>query len=92
MHSNMQSLSNHIGSKMRTFAHHGQPLIEIDLDSSHGTHGSWVTSYSTMDSIEGTVSITAPNDTRFEDVEIAFTGELAPLPGPLVHAECGHVS
>jgi hypothetical protein len=79
MQSNMQSLGNHIGTKMRTLAHHGQPLIEIDLDTSHGTHGKWVTSYSTMDTIEGTVSITAPHDTRFEDVEIAFTGEFTSL-------------
>jgi hypothetical protein len=60
--------------KVQTIAHYGQPTIEIGLGNSHGTHGNYVTSYSTMDTIEGTVSITAPRDTRFEDIDIAFTG------------------
>jgi hypothetical protein len=68
----MQSFGYH----MLQIAHYGQPAIEIELDDSrHGTQGSYVTSYSTMDTIEGTVKITAPHDTRFEDVQIAFTGE-----------------
>lgn len=28
-----------------------------------------------MDTIEGTVTITAPHDIRFEDIDIAFTGK-----------------
>lgn len=71
----MQSLGHQIGTKMRTLALHGKPTIEIDFDSSHGVHGKWVTSYSTMDSIKGSVCVTAPHDTAFEDIEISFTGQ-----------------
>lgn len=70
----MQSISNQIGYKVRNMAHYGQPTVEINLDNSHGTHGKWVTSYSTMDTIEGTVTITANHDTRFEDVDISLIG------------------
>ncbi|KAF2681140.1 hypothetical protein K458DRAFT_372635 [Lentithecium fluviatile CBS 122367] len=73
--SNMQSLGYQMQHRMLQIAHYGQPTIEIALDESrHGTQGSYVTSYSTMDTIEGTVAITAPHDTRFEDIQIAFTG------------------
>ncbi|OAK97735.1 arrestin [Phaeosphaeriaceae sp. SRC1lsM3a] len=70
----MQSMRNQVGSKVRTLTHHGQPTIEIDLKGSDGPRSTWVTSYSTMDNIEGTVSITAAHDTRFEDIDIAFVG------------------
>ncbi|KAF1985585.1 hypothetical protein K402DRAFT_334260 [Aulographum hederae CBS 113979] len=52
----------------------GKPTIEIKLNTSSQAHGDYVTSYSTMDKIEGTVLITPKNDTRFDDVEIAFIG------------------
>lgn len=71
----MQSIGNQIGTKMRTLAHHGRPIVEIELDKTHGAQGTWITSYSTMDTIEGTVFVTAPHDTPFQDVEIAFVGE-----------------
>ncbi|KAF2471021.1 arrestin [Lindgomyces ingoldianus] len=75
MHSSsMQSIGNQIGYKVRNIAHYGQPQIEINLDGGHGPTGRYVTSYSTMDTITGTVSVTAAHDTRFEDIEIAFTG------------------
>lgn len=71
----MHSISNQIQYRMLQIAHYGQPAIDIDLDDSrHGTQGSYITSYSTMDTIEGTVTITCQHDTRFEDIEIAFTG------------------
>lgn len=60
---------------MRTLAAHGKPTIEIELGGGHGMHGKWVTSYSTMDTIEGAVSVVAPHDTPFEDIEIAFVGK-----------------
>jgi hypothetical protein len=72
----MQSFGFQVQHRMLQIAHHGQLSVEIELDGSrHGTQGSYVTSYSTMDTIEGTVKIVAPHDTRFEDVQIAFTGE-----------------
>jgi hypothetical protein len=75
-HSNtMQTMRNHVGYKVRNLTQYGQPTIEIDLSGSDGPQNSWVKSYSTMDSIEGTVTITAAHDTHFEDIDIAFIGE-----------------
>jgi hypothetical protein len=72
----MLSFGHQMQYRMLRVANHGLPTVDILLDESrHGTHGSYVTSYSTMDTVEGTVRITAPTDTRFEDVQIAFTGK-----------------
>jgi len=61
--------------RMLRVANVGLPEVEIVFDDSrHGAHSSYITSYATMDTIEGTVKITAPYDTRIEDVQIAFTG------------------
>jgi len=70
----MQSMRNQVGYKVRNLAHYGQPHIEIHLDGREGPRNTWVTSYSTMDAIEGHVAITAPYDMRFEDIDIAFIG------------------
>lgn len=71
----MQSIGNQIGYKVRNFASHGQPTIEINLGETDGPRHTWTTSYSTMDTLAGTVDVTAPQDMRFEDVDIAFMGE-----------------
>lgn len=71
----MQTLGNQIGYKVRNISHHGQPAIVIDLDESDGHGHKFITSYSSMDTIEGTVTITAPHDIRFEDIDIAFVGK-----------------
>ena len=55
-------------------ANHGQPTVEIKVDNVQGAHRGYVTSYSTMDTIEGTVAITTTHDTKFENLEIAFIG------------------
>ncbi|KAF2731568.1 arrestin [Polyplosphaeria fusca] len=70
----MQTIGNQIGYKVRNIAHYGQPDIDISLEGEHGTHGTYVTSFSTMDTIRGTVTITAKHDTRFEDIDISFIG------------------
>ena len=76
----MQVFGQQMQYRMLRVANHGLPDIEIMLDDSrHETSGSYVTSYSTMDTVEGTVKITAHHDTRFEDVQIAFTGERSPI-------------
>lgn len=69
----MQSLGNQIGYKVRNMAQYGQPAIVIDLKDSDGLRRV-IPSYSTMDTIEGTVTITATHDTHFEDIDIAFVG------------------
>jgi hypothetical protein len=71
----MQTLGNQIGYKVRNIAHHGQPTIDIDLNDSNGHGHKFITSYSSMDTIEGTVTITAQHNTRFEDIDIAFIGK-----------------
>ncbi|KAE8823329.1 hypothetical protein HRS9139_09738 [Pyrenophora teres f. teres] len=71
----MQALGNQIGYKVRNISHHGQPTIVIHLDDdSSGHQQKFVTSYSSMDTLNGTVTITAPHDACFEDIDIAFTG------------------
>lgn len=70
----MSSLGNQIGVKVRTLANMGQPNIEFVMDDSDGPRRT-IPSYSTMDTISGHVAITAPVDTRFEDIDIAFIGE-----------------
>jgi hypothetical protein len=71
----MQAVRNEVGCKVRNMTHYGQPSIEISLKGTDGPRNTWVTSYSTMDTIEGSVKITATHDTRFEDIDIAFVGE-----------------
>lgn len=70
----MSSLGNQIGNKVRTFANIGQPVIEFIMNDSDGPRRT-IPSYSTMDTISGHIAITAPADTRFEDIDIAFIGE-----------------
>jgi hypothetical protein len=89
-HSSMQSMGNQLSNKMRNLALHHNPVVDISLGNSHGTHGTWVTSYSTMDTVEGAVSITAAHDTPFEDIEISFSGKKNHSLGTF--QENGHVS
>lgn len=56
-----------------------KPTIDIQLDKSDGSNGSYLTSFSTMEKIEGSVNITAKNDTKFDELEIGFIGRLASL-------------
>ncbi|OMP82372.1 hypothetical protein BK809_0006682 [Diplodia seriata] len=64
-----------ISVKLRNLAMQGKPVIDISLRGESGPHGSYITSFSTMDKLEGEVSVTAPHDTRFDDIEIAFVGQ-----------------
>ncbi|KAF2493793.1 arrestin [Lophium mytilinum] len=73
----MTSIGSQITSKVRNIAQLGRPTIDIQLDdaeTSGAVRASYVTSYSTMDRIQGTVAITAGSDTRFDEIEIAFIG------------------
>jgi hypothetical protein len=73
----MHNISNQVHYRMLHMAHMGQPNIEIQLDDgAQGPKGSYVTSYSTMDTLEGTVKITCQHDTPVKEVQIAFTGKL----------------
>ncbi|KAF2091312.1 arrestin [Saccharata proteae CBS 121410] len=63
-----------IAHTMRSLSRHGKPEIDIKLDRPEGAPDSHVTSYSTMDKLQGTVSLTARQDQRFENIEIAFVG------------------
>lgn len=63
-----------ISIRLRNLAMQAKPVIDISLKREHGAHGSYISSFSTMDKLEGEVSVTAPHDTRFDDIEIAFVG------------------
>jgi hypothetical protein len=52
-----------------------KPHVEIVLDAADGRPDAYITSFSTMDAIRGVVRITARNDTRFDELEIAMLGE-----------------
>ena len=56
----------------RLLGQKAKPVIEITLDDSQQT--SFVPSYTTLDDIKGTVSITALTDTVFQDVFILLEG------------------
>jgi hypothetical protein len=84
----MQAVRNEVGCKVRNMTHYGQPSIEISLKGTDGPRNTWVTSYSTMDTIEGNVKITATHDTRFEDIDIAFVGKEACRKHNLMSLNC----
>ncbi|KAF7178353.1 hypothetical protein CNMCM7691_007043 [Aspergillus felis] len=58
-------------SSLESLTGRSRPKIQIDL--ANQTEG-LVSSYTTKDHIEGTVTIKVDHDTRFEDVEITFEG------------------
>ncbi|KAF2450734.1 hypothetical protein P171DRAFT_516554 [Karstenula rhodostoma CBS 690.94] len=70
----MHAIGNHLQHRVLQLAHHGQPTIDIELDESHHATHRAITSYSTMDTVEGKVHITVHHDTNFREIEIAFTG------------------
>ncbi|KAL2351080.1 arrestin [Cryomyces antarcticus] len=71
MSSASTSSGNSLPYKMRNLGQACKPLVEILLNDSRS---SYIKTYSTMDKLEGVVSITAERDTRFEDIDITFTG------------------
>jgi hypothetical protein len=62
-------------SSLDSLTGRSRPKIQIDLaNQPEGL----VSSYTTKDHIEGTVTIKVDHDTRFEDVEITFEGATSP--------------
>ncbi|KAF2454708.1 hypothetical protein BDY21DRAFT_290868 [Lineolata rhizophorae] len=62
---------DNMGYRVRNMNLLSKPSIAIELDNTDG----YISSYSTLDRIEGKVHVTAPNDTRFDDIEISFIGQ-----------------
>ncbi|KAL5355114.1 hypothetical protein BJX96DRAFT_140721 [Aspergillus floccosus] len=58
-------------SSLEPFTSRARPKVTIDLD---GQKNGLVNSYTTGDCIQGTVTITADHDIRFDDVDITFEG------------------
>lgn len=52
-----------------------KPEIEISLVRSSDAPNSYVTSFSTLDQIEGFARIVAKKDTKFDDLRISFVGK-----------------
>ncbi|KAI9779053.1 MAG: hypothetical protein M1839_007719 [Geoglossum umbratile] len=63
---------NTVATHLRALSQIGKPAIEIALNDDG--QGAYNRTYSTSDRIEGEVSITAPSDTRFDEVSITFEG------------------
>lgn len=58
-----------------SFTRRSRPRVAINLD---GQKDGFVNSYTTLDAIKGTVTVTVDHDTRFDDIEIAFEGTVSP--------------
>jgi hypothetical protein len=71
-----------IDVKMRNLVQNNKPTMEVTLKTPEGRREEYVTSYSTLDRIEGTVTITPPHDTKFDSFEITFEGKYGTLPDP----------
>jgi hypothetical protein len=48
--------------------------VNITLRNGHDTNGTFVSSFTTGDIVEGTVSVLANYDVRFDNIEISFIG------------------
>lgn len=68
-----------ITSRMRNLANLTKPVVDISFQNEDDSPA-WVTTYASRDTIKGTASITAPYDTRFDNVEIAFIGKCDSCP------------
>ncbi|KAI9875616.1 MAG: hypothetical protein M1830_008203 [Pleopsidium flavum] len=70
----MESLSrrNTVRTQIKGLSPKSKLAVDITLNDDQ--HDAYVSSYATLDSIEGEVSITAPSDTRFDDILITFEG------------------
>ncbi|KAF2093367.1 hypothetical protein NA57DRAFT_48431 [Rhizodiscina lignyota] len=60
--------------KMRNISLLNKPHIDVQLNRTEGIYGEYITSFVTLDQIEGMVHISAKHDTKFDDIEIAFVG------------------
>ncbi len=65
---------NTLGYQIRNLALIARPSIHISFAGAEGSNDSYIHTFTTMDKLQGTVSIRAASDTRFDDVEIAFVG------------------
>lgn len=54
-----------------SWSRRSQPKVEIHLVGQKPGH---VNSYTTGESIDGTITVTVEHETRFEDIEIVFEG------------------
>lgn len=65
------SSTHSMAAKIRALSQRSRPQIKISLN---GCEDAWVAEYSTMDKIEGKVSITCPTRTPVESLSIDFVG------------------
>lgn len=61
-------------SVVQSFTRRNKPIIDITLNDQQDTY---VSSYTTLDKIEGEVSIKAEHDLKFDDISITFEGRLS---------------
>lgn len=64
---------NTVGSDLRALAQSGRPQIDIILNDQRGTY---ISTYTTLDTIEGEVVIRTSRDARFDRLHIDLQGML----------------
>ncbi|KAI9734255.1 MAG: hypothetical protein M1834_002359 [Cirrosporium novae-zelandiae] len=64
-------MSTNFVSSLRSFSQKSKPVIDILLKNNRDTY---VSSYTTLEKIEGEVSIMVPLDTKIDNIEITFEG------------------
>ncbi len=88
MHGETDTLASRhtVASHLRSIAQKSQPVIDISLNNrAEGTYGAYISSFTTLDRIEGEVSITTWTDQRFDDIQITLEGEKTDKPCFLGH-------
>jgi hypothetical protein len=63
--------NSNVRPSFSSFTKRTRPIIDIQLNDQQDTY---VSSYSTLDKIEGTVIINTPSDLKFDDIIITFEG------------------
>lgn len=73
MYGDSSSRRNSVRTQVKTLT--AKSRIAVDITLNDNQQGAYVSSYTTLDKIEGEVSITAPCDTSFDDISITFDGK-----------------
>jgi hypothetical protein len=69
------TLRNTIDVNVRNMTSSSKMHIDISLREPTSSQGAYVHSYSTLDKIEGVVTINPRNDTPFDDLDISLIGK-----------------
>ena len=68
-------LRGSLDANVRSMAFPSKIVLDISLDGQGASDLKYLHSYSTMDKIEGSVTLRPKNDTPFDELEIMFIGK-----------------